>query len=79
MNLLNPQISQPIHHPAPWGLHDVQQDPPAAWCIVCGMEVYQSDRVLCPECGKEKENEMSIPLPRLQPGTRPSGMRKHPM
>ncbi len=46
-----------IHRPILQGLHDLQQDPPAAWCIGCGMEVYEPGCLLCPECRKESENE----------------------
>lgn len=55
MQITNIRLPWYIHRPSFQGLHDLQQDPPAAWCAECGMEVQESDQVLCPACRKEKE------------------------
>ncbi len=44
-------------HPCLCGLHDLQDDPPAAWCVHCGMEVYEPRQILCAACREENENE----------------------
>ena len=49
---------QPIHKPVLLGLHDIQQDPPEAWCVGCGIEVYDPGEIFCPDCRKEKENAL---------------------
>ena len=43
-------------HP-PIGPRDVQQDPPAFWCLGCGKEIYKTDTVLCDRCKKEESYE----------------------
>ena len=35
-------------------LQDRQALPPAAWCPVCGGEVYEEDRCYCQQCRKER-------------------------
>ena len=57
MQRIHPIVSLPLNHPTFWGHHDTQQDPPAGWCAGCGMEVYEEDEILCPDCREEKENE----------------------
>ena len=34
----------------PLGLCDPQQAEPAAWCGLCGAEVYRPDTLLCRRC-----------------------------
>ena len=48
---------QPVWPPVPIGPRDMQQDPPCAWCIYCGREVYHPERVICKNCEKELNDE----------------------
>lgn len=34
-------------------LRDVQQDPPADYCLECGAELYGEERELCPACQED--------------------------
>ena len=47
----------PISLHPPIGPRDVQQDPPAFWCLGCGKEIYKTDTVLCDRCKKEESYE----------------------
>lgn len=51
---------QPVWPPRPIGLHDVQRDPPDAWCILCGTAVYRPDRIICIDCEEELKNGKTL-------------------
>ena len=57
---------------------DVQGSIPFGWCEGCGMECYEPDSLLCPEClRKETEYEKDqLSLHTLHPGTESPAMRK---
>lgn len=46
---------RPISLSGPGFLADRQALPPAAWCPVCGCEVYEDGQRYCPLCRKERE------------------------
>lgn len=41
-----------------WGVGiDLQQEPPAGWCPVCGREIYADGENLCRRCKEMEEQD----------------------
>ena len=53
-------IPFPLYRKNTYFLPDLQDDSPNAWCIGCGMEVYETNQIFCTDCREEITNESQL-------------------